>query len=136
MNLKVHEILAYAAFTLIVMWLIGWNILNAIMSTMIGFSLAGYIQVPFWLMLTTFFVIVIASCFTKHLYDKNIDLYDHNHIGPQNDTVTNRQHTNAQNPPRRIRGGVLERGNRRQGTAGGGGPTNRQGAAGGGGPTI
>ena len=122
MNLKVHEILAYAAFTLIVMWLIGWNILNAIMSTMIGFSLAGYIQVPFWLMLTTFFVIVIASCFTKHLYDKNIDLDDPNLIGSQNNTVPTQQDTNAPHNPRRIRAGVLERSNR-QGAAGGGGPT-------------
>jgi hypothetical protein len=123
MNLKVHEILAYAAFTLIVMWLIGWNILNAIMSTMIGFSLAGYIQVPFWLMLTTFFVIVIASCFTKHLYDKNIDLYDPNLIGPQDNTVPTRQETDAPHTPRRIRGGVLEKTGNRQDAAGGGGPT-------------
>ena len=68
-NMKLHEILGYAAVGIMFMWLLGWNILNGLMKYFIGFSLAPYIHIPLWLMLVTAFVLILAAGFAKYRYD-------------------------------------------------------------------
>lgn len=74
---KLHNILGYAAFGIIIMWLIGWTVLNSALSYFVGFSIASFIHinVPLWLMLTTAFILILASGFVKYREDNiSVDL--------------------------------------------------------------
>lgn len=106
---KLHDILGYAAFGIIIMWLIGWTVLNSALSYFVGFSIASFIHihVPLWLMLTTAFILILASGFVKYREDNTpVDLPNVDEkYNPEEDSSNSRSKIDQ----RYINNGVLPR---------------------------
>ena len=105
-NIKLHEILGYAAIGIMFMWLLGWNVLNALMKYFIGFSLAPYIHIPLWLMLVTTFVLILAAGFAKYRYDNKPYSIP---IEQNNESNESQALTDTANTRRTITDGILSR---------------------------